>query len=452
MNDIQKLICNYVDKNKDIIFDTERYIWAHPETGFKEWETSEYLENVFEKMGYKLSRAGDIPGFYTDIETGKPGPCILVMGELDALICEDHPEAVNGNAHCCGHNAQCAALVGIAAALKEKKVVDSLYGSIRLMAVPAEELIELEFRENLRKKGIIEFFGGKIEFLKRGFMDDVDIAMLFHTGTRKDVDFFSNSGANGCIAKSLIYKGKAAHAGGSPDKGINALYAATLGLQAVNSLRETFKDENHIRVHPIITLGGGAVNSIPSHVTIESFVRGNNPDVINEINSRVNRAFAGAALSMNANLTICDRPGYHPFKNDKNLLEICEKNMKALVGDGGVDISYTDWGMGSTDMGDLSAVMPTVQPKVCGADGIGHGADYSIADPIRACLNSAKVQLFVIAELLGNNACEAKRIITEANLVYSSKEEYLKTIRKLVMDKEAIEYTKDGEAFVQWKK
>ena len=106
-----------VSKHTEKILETERYIWAHPESGFKEWNTSAYMAKIFEDAGYTLNYAGDIPGFYTDIDTGKPGPKLLILGELDALVAGTHKEAWNGCAHACGHNAQCAGLVGIALAL-----------------------------------------------------------------------------------------------------------------------------------------------------------------------------------------------------------------------------------------------------------------------------------------------------------------------------------------------
>ena len=134
---------NLVSKHRKTILETERYVWKHPESGFKEWNTSKYLAKIFEDAGYTLNYAGDIPGFYTDLDTGRPGPKLLIMGEMDALIAPTHPEAVNNCAHTCGHNCQCAGLVGVALALKEPGALDGLCGSIRLMAVPAEELIEI---------------------------------------------------------------------------------------------------------------------------------------------------------------------------------------------------------------------------------------------------------------------------------------------------------------------
>ena len=111
-----------VEKHRQLIFDTEKYIWQHPETGYKEVKTSGYMEEIFRSLGYDLVCAEDLTGFYTRIETGRPGPEILVLAELDSIICPTHPDAdpVTGAAHSCGHHAQCAAMAGIAAALKKR--------------------------------------------------------------------------------------------------------------------------------------------------------------------------------------------------------------------------------------------------------------------------------------------------------------------------------------------
>ena len=164
-------LSNAVEKHKKLILEAERFIWKHPETGYREVVTSKYLEEKFEELGYVLTKAGDIPGFYTVIDTGRPGPEILVFGEMDSIICPTHPECnpETGAAHSCAHHAQCAALIGIAAALKEPGILDEFCGRIKLCAVPAEELLEIEFRAELKEKGIIKYFGGKSEFMHRGF-------------------------------------------------------------------------------------------------------------------------------------------------------------------------------------------------------------------------------------------------------------------------------------------
>ena len=253
-----KQLMEMVAKYESLIYDTADYIWKNPETGYREWKTSAYMEEHFEALGYTLTKAGNIPGFYADLDTGRPGPKIAILGELDSLIVGNHPDAdpETHAVHACGHNAQCAILLGVAAAMKEPGALDGLCGSIRFMAVPAEELIELGFREELRKQGVIRYFGGKVEFISRGYFDGVDMAMMIHSGKLPEGKTLSVSqGCNGCITKNITFKGVASHAGGSPEAGKNALYAATCGLNAVNAIRETFVDSEHVRFHPIITEG-----------------------------------------------------------------------------------------------------------------------------------------------------------------------------------------------------
>ena len=451
MNARQQALTAMVDKHQDLILAAERYIWQNPETGYKEWKTDAYLAEAFEKLGYTLVKAGNIPGFYTDIDTGKPGPKVLVLGELDALFCETHPEAVEGVVHACGHNAQCAALLGFAAALKEPGALDGLCGSIRLMAVPAEELIEIEFRENLRKQGIIKYFGGKVEFMARGYFDGVDLAYMIHTSGSEAVDFACRKGTNGCMAKTITYRGKAAHAGGGPHNGINALYAASLGMQAVNSLRETFKDEDHIRFHPIMTSGGTAVNVIPAESKLETYVRGASMDSIKAANYRINRALTGAALAMGAGVELMDRPGYAPVNADMNLLALYERVAGEMVGPERVSVSRTRWGSGSTDMGDVSCVMPAMHPHCAGATGTGHGKDYIIADPVRACVDPAKLYMLMADALLKEDGAEAKKILAAHTPLYPSIEAYLAELDSLMLDKSAVVYNEDGSVTVDFK-
>lgn len=439
-----------VEKHRREILDAERHIWNDPETGFREWNTTHYLEELYEKAGYTLVRAGNIPGFYTDVDTGRPGPKLLIMGELDALVAPNHCDGHNGNAHACGHNCQSAALLGVALALKEPGVLDSLSGSIRLMAVPAEELIEIEYRNSLKKQGIITYLGGKVEFLYRGYMDGVDLCFMFHTGLRQDGIWFDcNRGGNGCIAKDVTFHGKAAHAGGSPQKGINALYAASLGLQAINSLRETFVDDNHIRVHPIMTEGGASVNIIPAQTKLQSYVRGATLDCIAEANDKVNRAIAGAALAMGAGVTVSDRPGYGPLINDPEMVEAARVCLSEVFGAEHVEIN-DNWTTGSTDMGDMTAVMPAMHPHFMGASGVGHGDNYLVTNPELACVQSAVGQLCFAASLLSDGASEAKRIVADFVPRFPSKEAYFAEIDRFMKDRDLVAYNEDNSASVQY--
>ena len=453
MKERQQLHVKNVDAHKQLILDAERWLWAHPQTGYTEWEANAYLKEKFEDLGYELTMAGNIPGFYVDVNTGKPGPTLCIMGELDALDIANHPESVDGMTHCCAHHGQVAALLGIAAALKEPGATDGLCGIIRLMAVPAEEMIQLEFREGLRKDGIIGYNGGKVEFMARGFFDDVDISMMVHggaAGPEEAWDFSCGLGNNGCMAKTFKFKGKSSHAGGAPHLGVNAQYAAMLGLQAVNDLRETFQEKDTIRFHPIMMGVNVAVNIIPDEMKIESYVRGKTLEAIKRENEKINRALTGAALAMGAGLELCDRPGYSPEFHDPDFMKLVEDCCVDLVGADKVVFDYNAWSTGSSDFGDLTSVMPGVQFRAAGAIGTGHGIDYYITDPNRLCLNAAKAQLLVTEALLENDGKAAKEIIANYKPEYPSIKAFFEAIDSIILDKDAVKYDARGNAVVDY--
>ena len=185
-----------VEKNKELILQVEQNIWKNPEIGYKEWKTTKYLQRIFEELGYEVKPAGDIPGFTAEISTGRPGPTIAIIAELDSLLCPEHPEAdrETGAIHACGHHAQSAYLVGCAAAFAMPGALDGLCGSIRFMSVPAEETIDLEFRNSLIEKGTIHYVAGKVEFLYRGLFDGVDMVLFTHVLPNKEKPFAIDEG------------------------------------------------------------------------------------------------------------------------------------------------------------------------------------------------------------------------------------------------------------------
>lgn len=442
---MEKLI-QAVEKNRQLILDAERYLWQNPETGFKEVKSSRYLAEKFESFGYEIVRAGDIPGFYTVVDTGRPGPELLVLGELDAVICSSHPasDPKTGAVHACGHHAQGAALLGIAAALKEPGALDGLCGRIRLCAVPAEELLEIEYRAKLKQEGKIRYMGGKSEFLRRGYFDGVDLAFMIHAYPKSRI----NQGMIGCIVKKIIYKGISAHAGGRPWMGKNALYAANCGLNAINAIRETFREPNMIRVHPIITSGGSMVNAIPERVTLESYVRGKTFEAIADANRKVDRALIGAALSLDTNIEIQDIPGYTPLVHDTGLMKLAEEAFRQVCPGEELEVSEVV-SAGCSDMGDLSALMPTVHPYIGGAVGNPHGNDFFITDPEMACVNSAKWQLTMASLLLRDGGERAKKIVAEFKPRFASKEAFLARLDAFEKSGDRIMNQPDGTALVK---
>ncbi|MBV9356226.1 MAG: M20/M25/M40 family metallo-hydrolase, partial [Chloroflexi bacterium] len=251
-----------------------RAIFDEPELGFKEQRTARRVHEWFDRLGLPHQDGVAVTGSRAVIEGGQPGPTVAILGELDSLLNWEH-EARNretGAVHACGHNAQIGMLMGAGLALKA--VAPALAGRVVLMAVPAEEYVELEERLAMRDAGTLEFLGGKAELVRLGAFDDVHIAMMVHATSLPEDGLLAVGGTNnGMVAKFVRFLGHTSHAGGAPDKGINALYAAHLALAGINALRETFRDQDHVRVHPIITRGGDVVNAIPADVRMEMFCR-----------------------------------------------------------------------------------------------------------------------------------------------------------------------------------
>ncbi len=444
-------ILQAIENHKEEILAAERHIWKNPETGYREWKTHRYLKEQFEKLGYELKEFGNIPGFYTDLDTGRPGPCLGIFGELDSLIVPTHPECdpETGAVHACGHHCQTSALYGVALGFKAPGALDGLSGKIRLIAVPAEELIELEYRQTLKDQGIIRFFGGKQELMARGILDDVDLSFMIHSASGDSYN--CGPGSNGCLIKQYTFEGLAAHAGGSPHIGINALYAANLAMDAANALRETFKDSDHVRFHPIITAGGSAVNSIPDCVTVESYVRAATMDAIIKYNDKINRAFAAAAAAIGCRLEIKDLHGYAPRINDHAFGEVMYEAARKFMPEGKARFD-SPFGTGCSDMGDVSCVMPAVHPHIGGMVGHSHGNDLFITDPYLATVISAKIQAESAVRLLENEAALAKKIVAEYVPVYASTQEYLDAMEKLTFTAQAVRYDENGDVVLHYKK
>lgn len=415
-------IIKAVNKHRELILQAERYIWQNPETGYREVKTTNYLKEKFTELGYQVKIADGITGFYTEIDTGVQGPKILILAELDSIICKNHPESdkTTGAVHSCGHHTQSAALLGIAAALKEPNMLDGLCGKIVLCGVPAEELLEIEYRSELIKQGKIKYFGGKSEFLSRGYFDGVDLAFMVHASVQSCVRI----GAVGCIAKQIIYKGKASHAGGAPWNGKNAFYAATCGINACNAIRERFQEDDIIRFHPIMTNGGSMVNAIPETAVLESYVRGKTYEGILSANKQLNQALIGGALAIGTNIEIIDNPGYAPLVNNLEMIDIAQETYNKLFPEDTFTFMQS-YNSGSTDMGDLSCIMPVVHPYIGGAKGTAHGSDYYIVDAEKACVNSAKWQIAMLKELLKDGGNKAKEIVKNYKPMFNSKAEFL---------------------------
>ncbi|MBO4432734.1 MAG: amidohydrolase [Clostridia bacterium] len=456
-----------IDNNKSLILDVERHIWSNPETGYREWKTHDYLVSVFKSfnlepqffdkipasIAIKSAKDGKdrvfdkIPGFYVDFETGRPGPRLAIFAEMDGLLIPTHPECdkETGAVHACGHHAQCAALVGVAAALSSPGGLDGISGSIRLIVVPAEEGIERDYRTDLIKKGVIRYTHGKKELMYRGLLDDVDLAFMIHTAPGRKL--FCEKGTNGNIQKKFTFVGKSSHAA-DPQEGINALYAANVAINAANALRETFTEKDYIRFHPIITCGGSVVNAIPDKVTVEAYVRGADFKAYSEVNKKINRAFAAAAASLGCRLIINDTCGSAPRVYNQELIDVFASAGATVLDKDDINMDLS-WDTGCSDFGDITQVILAVHPHIGGAAGTNHGSDYRIADPVLACVTSAKIQVNALVMLLENGAKRANEILKNHKPVFPGIAEFLAATDTVDFEGEAVKYLDNGDVLLK---
>jgi amidohydrolase len=421
-----------IERRAEQIVRIGEQIRKHPELGFKEVKTARLVEDTLGGLGLKPQTGLALTGVRADAPgRAGDGPTFALLGELDALVVAGHPEGdpATGAAHACGHNAQVAALMGAAMGLVDAGAPEHLSGRLVFFAVPAEEYGDIEWRVTQARAGKLEFLGGKPELLRLGHFDDVDLSMMIHTTSRpEDGKAGVPASNNGCIVKTIRYVGKAAHAGGAPHMGVNALYAAQIGLAAVNAIRETFRDEDTIRVHPIITHGGSQVNVIPGEVRLETYVRGRSVEAILDAQKKVDRAFKAGALALGATVEIETLPGYMPMTCDATMTRYFKDTAIDLVG----AEAYREIGhrTGSTDMGDLSMVMPVLHPYIGGATGSGHGADYRIVDAQLAYVSQAKALAAMAIDMLAEGAAGARAVLASAKPPMT-REQYLSFQRGL---------------------
>lgn len=422
--ELKNKIIKAIDDNKELIIKAGRDIYATPEMGYKEVESTLTTSNFLKGLGLDVEENIAVTGCRARLNEKSSGPKIALMGELDSVAVCEHPDALeNGNVHACGHNIQMGGLLGAALGLVKSGVLEELDGKIDIIATPAEEFIELEYREKLRKDGKITYFGGKQELIKKGALDDVDMSIMFHSLDLGEDKALIGPVSNGFIGKKIQFTGREAHAGSAPYDGINALNAAMLAMNNIHAQRETFKEADRVRVHPIITKGGDIVNVVPADVRMESYVRARTIEGMLDANIKVNRALQAGAMAVGADIEITEIPGYLPILRHDNMETILNGNLEEL----GLKGKIVDGGdfTGSFDFGDVSHLMPTLHPMIGGVKGGIHTKDFKIVDEDLAYIVPAKVMAMTIADLLFDGAKEAATILDNFTPVMT-KDEYLK--------------------------
>lgn len=421
---LHNAVIDAVKAKSDFICSVGEHIWKNPEPGFREEKTSAYLVKLLQDMGLQVKTGLAMTGFRADIDTGKPGPTVAVLGELDSLVLPNHPQCdpVTGAVHACGHNASATSLIGTAIGLLESGVLDSLCGKIALIGTPAEEGIELDYRKSLIASGKIKSISGKSQLLREGVFDDVDISYMHHLSSH-----YGYNDHNGSVNKKITIHGQSCHAA-SPQKGHNALNGATMALNAIAMLREIYSNDQYVRIHGIITNGGDAVNIIPDTVTLEYMLRAPTVEKIVALNERFDKVVMYAAKAAECEATIETIHGFMPLYDDQELGKIMCDMVETATGtaiepDGKFFSSCTD-------MGDIATVIPAVHGYCLGGKGTSHGIDYGIGNQYQAYIENSMLNALIAVELLCDNAAKGKPIAAKKKDLLPIAE-YIKVIDNL---------------------
>lgn len=377
MNDFT-CIDRFVDQEKETLIALARAIHQNPEPGDREFFASRTLCDYLSAKGFAVNRAaaGLETAFSASFSRGEGGPHFAFCAEYDAL-----PEIGHG----CGHN-----LIGVA----------SITAAAALAA--AADLIGRPFRVTVAGTPNEEGRGGKIDMIKAGLFDDVDVAMMFHPGcsTRVHVETLA------CRDYEFIFHGRNAHAACEPWEGRNALDGVLLTFNGINALRQHLKDD--VRVHGVITDGGLTSNIVPDRAAAQFCIRSGDNRYLDEVVERVFNCARGAALASGTELEICESSYPYDAMVSNPILE--EIFMEALPAAGYRECSNLSEGMGSIDMGNVSRVVPSIHPVLAITDRLhaSHTAEFArLCNTPRAyetMLIAGKAMAITAVKVLGDPA------------------------------------------------
>ena len=418
-----------IDADREAILNFGRDIYAHPETGYRETRTTEQTAKALEALGLDVERNIAVTGCRA-CRAKQGGPRLVVMGELDSVICRDHPDCdpKTGAMHACGHNIQLSVMYAVACALEKTGIAAKLGGAVDYVAVPAEEYIELDYRKELKDAGKIAYYSGKAELTRKGYFDDTDLCMMVHNWPMTGTKIAARNTGTGFVGKKVRYLGRQAHAGAAPWDGINALNMAMIAINSMNTQRETFRDTDCVRVHQILTRAGDLLNSVPAEVDAEITVRAMNIPALLDANEKVNRSIHGAAIALGGHAVVEDSPGQMPLHSDGEMAKLFIENAKAFYAEDEIVDEFP--ATASFDMGDLSMFMPVLHSLSSGVTGGLHSADYRVVDEENAFITPAKIVTATIIDLLHDGAEKAKRVIRNFKPV-KTREEYLELLKQL---------------------
>ena len=380
MSELKNQISQFIDTNAKVYQDISLAIHAKPEVSDFEYFASQTLSEQLKKEGFEieLPAAGHRTGFAATYKSNKPGPTVVFLAEYDALA---------GLGHGCGHNVFGATSSLAGAALKS--IVDQIGGEVRVYGTPGEE-----GGQNGSAKG---------SFVKKGYLNDVDFALCTHPGSSPEDGLSTRNYA--CAPVDIEFWGKPAHAAGCPQDGINALDAQILTYAAIGVLRQQLTDR--IRIHGVIVEGGTAPNVIPEYTKAKYYIRAADIDTLYELYEKVENIVKGSALQTGCTSSM---KLYQNLVENMVLTPSLDAIYEKYITELGNTVKHVEDVImpGSSDVGNISQVVPTIQPHISITDVqiAGHSQDMVNAScsqkAMDAIVKGAKALAFTALELFEN--------------------------------------------------
>ncbi|MDQ3877190.1 MAG: M20 family metallopeptidase [Actinomycetota bacterium] len=370
-NRLKDNVCARIDGDRTSLVEFSHEIHAAPELAYEEFRSSELLAAALDANGLKVERKAHGLETAFRASAGRQGPHVAICAEFDAL-----PEI----GHACGHNIIGSSAVGAGIALAD--VADDLGIRVTVLGTPAEEA-----------------GGGKVDLIEAGAFDDVDVALMVHPGPMEVVDMPTLA----IVQLRVTYHGKESHASAFPELGVNALDALNISYTAISALRQHIKQTD--RIHGIVTHGGDAPNIVPKRTSAEYYVRAETLEELEQLEGRVRKCFEAGALATGCEVEIEPRGhAYDRVVMNPTMGEIYDRNLTAL-GRQAIPRSVVERTAGSTDMGNVSRILPAIHPlmSIDSLPAVNHQAEFTAHCVSRAgddaVIDAAKAMAMTVVDL-----------------------------------------------------
>lgn len=418
---------DYFDEYYPLIDKIADDLFTHPELGYKEFHTSQTVENEIKRICPKANiKHFSGTGLRVDFNNGS-SKTIAIIAELDSLYQPSHfaANSETGAAQACGHFTQVTAALSIINNLVKTDAISNFGTNLAFIFTPAEEYVDLSFRKKAKAAGKISYFGGKQEAIKLGIFDDIDYCISTHAigedFAKRTIEVDCNLA--GFNFEYFTFKGKASHAGFAPEAGINAENMASLFTTALAYLRQSVKNPNQIRYNPVMTSRNEmSINVIPDHLQMGTDLRYFDSNYAIELQNKFINAATGCAQALGGQVKIEQRVGYLPLIQSKSMNQRVKEVFKRTPEIEDI-IDNRGYVMAAGDIGDISFLMPTIQIGYGGFNGTIHGKDFKLVDK--------DFVLRIFPRFVYNSILDISTHLDEIETYRKTRDQYLTTLSKM---------------------